>query len=657
MKRDSIIQLIALVVMVATLAGAGRMVSTIDAAASAAQLKFTDQASKGAPLAVTIAQSVGVVRGLMVNYLWIRAEKLKEEGKYFEAYSTAKWITDLQPRFAKVWAFQGWNMAYNISVATHTKEERWKWVQDGIRLIRERGLRYNPNNMMLYKEMAWYFMHKVGGFTDDAHTYYKAKLADRWQGILGEPPYDAEERLQVFRDIVDAPRYQGDLEDQYAQATALIADIKRAGFELDEELLSTIEWIRALETSSPHIRARLKSIIDQTDDFADLSDEARKVIEPVVNLKPLLQNADYTEVWPVLVSFVRGKVMLEEYNMEPSYMLQYMIDYGPMDWRCAASHSLYWSALGVERGLARKGQVDFDRLNTDRQIFHSEQQLKYNGRIVYDFLTKEVSWGPDLRFIPYYEETFLIVLDREKADAFGRGPEDNYIAGYRNFLIDTVRDYYMWGMYDEAEGQYSKLRTMKRRDNPDILMFWEPDKPERFLLPIKDFIITESIDRHTSPQVARTNIQGLLVTGFRFGLARNDVGMFQSQVSLAKALYDYFQKEIMVGVTIVEGDRLGFGKWEEMVQTSFMLAMTTDQNTTLEERMTLWNSSSPMVEQLRLTTYDAIVGSLQASFNRRPLPITFEEAFPAPVGLEAYRIRRNLELAKTEKDDINMERK
>ena len=72
------------------------------------------------------------------------------DDKFFEAAQLADWITDLEPHFAQVWVFQAWNMAYNISVkfkenAPGDYSDRWRWVQRGIDLLRDEGLRYNPD--------------------------------------------------------------------------------------------------------------------------------------------------------------------------------------------------------------------------------------------------------------------------------------------------------------------------------------------------------------------------------------------------------------------------------------------------------------------------------------------------------------------------------
>ena len=82
----------------------------------------------------------------------MRANDLQHDDKYFEAAQLADWITDLEPHFAQVWDFQAWNMAYNISVkfkenAPGDYSDRWRWVDRGIELLRDRGLRYNPDDV------------------------------------------------------------------------------------------------------------------------------------------------------------------------------------------------------------------------------------------------------------------------------------------------------------------------------------------------------------------------------------------------------------------------------------------------------------------------------------------------------------------------------
>ncbi len=76
---------------------------------------MTPLEKRAAVLAFTTV-ALGGFRGLISNALWMRANELQEEDKFFEMAQLADWITKLEPYFPQVWLFQAWNMAYNISV-------------------------------------------------------------------------------------------------------------------------------------------------------------------------------------------------------------------------------------------------------------------------------------------------------------------------------------------------------------------------------------------------------------------------------------------------------------------------------------------------------------------------------------------------------------
>jgi hypothetical protein len=137
------------------------------------------------PVLAFTTVALGGFRGLIANALWIRANDLQNDDKFFEAAQLASWITDLEPSFTQVWLFQGWNMAYNISVKFKDFPDRWRWVERGIELLRDEGLRYNPNDLLIHRELAWFFQHKMGQNLDDANAYYKQQWAMEMTPIFG----------------------------------------------------------------------------------------------------------------------------------------------------------------------------------------------------------------------------------------------------------------------------------------------------------------------------------------------------------------------------------------------------------------------------------------------------------------------------------------
>ena len=133
-------------------------------------------------------QAFGAFRGLITNIAFIRAEDYKRAGRFYDAMQLASWICKLQPRFPSVWEFQSWNMAWNISVTTHTPQERWNWVYNGVKLIRDEGLKYNPRAVNLYRQLAWIYVNKMSETTDEYNMTYKRQWAWRMHLVLGAPP-------------------------------------------------------------------------------------------------------------------------------------------------------------------------------------------------------------------------------------------------------------------------------------------------------------------------------------------------------------------------------------------------------------------------------------------------------------------------------------
>ena len=153
--RDRLIQLLCALIASGAIATAGSMLPTLLRISDERALRYTDVSLEGAPPIVAVGTAIGALRGIIVDYLWLKAGIQKEKGLFYEAMADARLITKLQPRFGEVWGFQGHNMAYNISVLTDTPAERWEWVHAGIDLVRDEGLRYNPNDLPLHKELAF----------------------------------------------------------------------------------------------------------------------------------------------------------------------------------------------------------------------------------------------------------------------------------------------------------------------------------------------------------------------------------------------------------------------------------------------------------------------------------------------------------------------
>ena len=184
------------------------------------------------PVLAFTTVALGGFRGLIANALWIRANDLQMEDRFFEQVQLADWITKLEPTFVQVWLVQSWNMAYNISVKFRDPYDRWRWVQRGIELLRDEGLKYNPKEALIYRELAWFFQHKIGQNLDDAHLIYKYEWANEMTRALGGSRPNYDELLNPTTD--DARQRVRLLQEKYKMDPTIM---KRA-----DELYGPIEW-------------------------------------------------------------------------------------------------------------------------------------------------------------------------------------------------------------------------------------------------------------------------------------------------------------------------------------------------------------------------------------------------------------------------------
>src|SRR5256884_7391314 len=62
--------------------------------------------SNGPPVLAFTTVALGGFRGLIANAVWIRANDLPQDRKYFEMVQVADWITELEHNLTHVWTVQ-----------------------------------------------------------------------------------------------------------------------------------------------------------------------------------------------------------------------------------------------------------------------------------------------------------------------------------------------------------------------------------------------------------------------------------------------------------------------------------------------------------------------------------------------------------------------
>jgi hypothetical protein len=641
MIRDRVIQLVATFVALAAFVGAGSVLPVAVKRSEEAGLRYTDVAIDGAPPIVAIGTAIGALRGIIVDYLWIRLTMMKEEGLFYEIMANADLITKLQPRFPQVWAFHGHNMAYNVSVLTNTPEERWNWVRSGIDLVRNEGLRYNPNDLVLHKELAFWFGHKIDGISDDAHLHYKREFAREWQLLLGQPPFDHAGREAWIRSIAEAPKTLEELEATTPGAKALVERLREAagaggltGFALDKRLLLAYgEW-DALRTSpyarlldlEPQLRANspLYRSVDQV--FSDPDPEVQKTVR-------------------ALVEFLRRKVLVEEYNMDPVRMHRYTLDVGPLDWRHPQAHAFYWAKKGTEEGEQRVDDPDdiYKIINNDRAQIHAMQSLARSGLMSVDpFSSDNPGRLSDPRWIKVIDRYFRELYDKHY-EARGAGA-DTFTDFHENFMTSAVRELYRSGDLEGAQEILDELDRLYGRGGIVPNTTYARD--------LKTFVDETTVGEYEyQPDIARSDVYAALKRGFREGLLLNRPKVLEDARIFARDLIDYFKNNRYYDFVTKFGEsRIGdlIGDLEDS-ERAVLQQLLMDRSLPLIDRLTIYNRAG---EGMQRRAYDAVKPQIESEFAASPMSrtLTFSQVLPEPPGMEAYRAQQAREAAALQAD-------
>lgn len=622
LTHDRIIQGGALLLAVFCLVAAAAFTPMIDAQRREMQLTYdwaVDEQTMPPGVALSGA-ALGSFRGLIVDWLWYRAHTLKEAGKFYEANQLSKTITQLQPRFPDVWAFHAWNMAYNISVATNTADERWYWVSNGIDLLRSQGIPLNPRTPILYKELAWIFTHKVGQTSDDMHWYYKRKLAVEWQKILGTPTEGSttKQAATALRRIADAPDDLLTLFETSPEVRPLWDFIAGLGYKADAALLMQIGGILMYNYSPDEsLWASIGMVVPEQYDQ---------------RLNALFKRADLGPGVQAFLAYLRKRVLISDYHMDPAMMAEVMEIFGPLDWRHPAAHGCFWNHLGVRAADDDVNQPDIGKtVNIYRGRIHTLQFLAQWGRVVFD---PRIDGPPDLlpdpRFVASYElaldevKQFLLRQEETKATLNRQGTLNSFESGHENFLQKYVVDLFFLGDRPKADELYKKLRDLyaeKERYN------------DRYLKPLEEFVFQEYKDNWDIMRYLRGSIAMLI----HRNLDRNRPDWFSHGLDNARYIHAEYLKDRPINNIDVDRNRQDIPtNFEEIIDTTYVDYMS-NAVVQIEKKARIWKNT-PLPIQRRV--YDRIYPRLLAQVERNPKSYDVDKIMPSPATVDVFRKQR-----------------
>ncbi len=377
----------------------------LDAMVQEHELHFTGQISNAPPLVVFTTVALGSFRGLIADMLWVRAINLQDQGNYFELVQLANWITELQPQFSGGIVYLGWNMAYNISVTCSSRDDRWRWVMEGIRLLRDKALVYNPTDPVIYKDLAWIFQHKIGDMYDDHNRFYKSKWAKIVQDIITAEPDWAL--------MTTVPRGAKAFMEKYGKDHKLWKILDKAGYKSYTELYD--------------------AFLANGNQLPEIVKEAFKI-----NEEPELEKE--------LDASFRSELLYNDLKLDASFIGELHKRYGELDWRVPESQTIYWASMAVKLSGDR---ID---VNTERLIIYGLANSFKNGRLLmvdtndFDFTYSVPNLNVCDALLKHYTD-----LDEK----YKKG--SSIINARVNFLKDAVERFYVSGKIERAKELYAEL--------------------------------------------------------------------------------------------------------------------------------------------------------------------------------------------------------
>ncbi len=350
--------------------------------------------------------ALGPLKAIIVDSLWRRAIQQQDKGEYFDALQLADWITKLQPTFSSVWAFHGWNMSYNIAHDFADAHDRWNWINHGIELLRDEGLKYNPGDKIIRHELARIFYNRIGGKIDEGSEYFK----NQW----------AFKMMEYF---------------DYSSQQEII-NLSNAAKNLDE--------LKERYGVEGYLRETLKSGVDI------LNFKANPPSFTPIKVKLPLEEQNQA-VHEIYYYFKRNKIE-RELKLDVQRILFINKQYGPLDWRLHQAHTIYWAAEDNFEDFM-KGGVNYSKIVRQSMI-----ESFYEGKLFHDPVKNIISRTNNLEIIGRIHDYIDYLIEHDF--------NSDIDSIHKKFLENAVTVLYNYNRNEEAGELFKHYKEHYLQKNP-----------------------------------------------------------------------------------------------------------------------------------------------------------------------------------------------
>ena len=362
------------------------------------------------PLIAFTTVALGGFRGIVADMLWLRTIILQSQGKYFEMVQLASWISKLQPGFTGTTTFLAWNMAYNISVTYANPKDKWRWVQNGINILKD-AIKNTPNKPDLYCELAFIYLNKIGNIFDSSHLYYRNQIAKDMYEITGTWTPD-------WHTLANAPKNSNEL----------------------TKILKQKYGINNIFDKTDYTPVKLQIFFNKNNKLPSL----------ITDLLKNLKNRDNAST--TIKTYLRRNRLISELSLDPAKILELNKNFGPIDWNLFQTHSLYWLYTAPEDSILN----DYRFLS---RFFASVDKALANGRLLLfnSNNDNEFFTGPNIEIIEPTQK-FIYKLSKKTEH------KDTCIQQYKAFMNAAILQLFIQNKNTQAEKYLNMLKNYYPED-------------------------------------------------------------------------------------------------------------------------------------------------------------------------------------------------
>ena len=145
-------------------------------------------------------------RKLVADLLWLKVDEYWHLGLVQRMLPMMETVVALDPHFIEAYALGAWHLAYNVTVMFYSAEEKVKFIDQGIHLLKK-GIKNNPRSSKLYMELGFtiYFRkladyEKASYYLGESTKYEHDPWYERAYAIALERNLEEEKALAVLED-------------------------------------------------------------------------------------------------------------------------------------------------------------------------------------------------------------------------------------------------------------------------------------------------------------------------------------------------------------------------------------------------------------------------------------------------------------------------